>query len=252
MLFIGHGNPMNAIEENRFVQGWRKTIQSVPIPQAILCISAHWETKGTFVTAMPQPKTIHDFGGFPKQLFDTQYPAKGSPELAKLTQEIVKSVPVKLDHDWGLDHGSWSVLNVLYPKANIPVIQMSLDYSQSGQFHFNLAKELKSLREKGVLIIGSGNMVHNLGRIDWQNPNGGFDWANEANEGFKKMILAEEYSKLARITEISSAFKLAVPTPEHYNPLLYILGLKEKSEQIAFFNDNTVMGSLSMTSIKVE
>ena len=167
VLFLGHGSPMNAIEENEFVLGFKSVAQTLPQPQAILCISAHWFTKGTKVTAMEMPKTIHDFGGFPKALFDIQYPAKGSPELAKLTQQILQPTTVHLDHEWGLDHGAWSVIKHLYPEANIPVIQLSIDYTQSAQYHFDLAKQLQDLRNKGVLIIGSGNIVHNLRLVDF-------------------------------------------------------------------------------------
>ena len=163
ILFLGHGSPMNAIEENEFVQGFRNIGKEIQRPTAILIISAHWETRGTYVTAMDQPKTIHDFGGFPKELFDVQYPAPGSPELAKETQSLITSTTVGLDDKWGLDHGAWSVIKHLYPKADVPIIQMSLDYLQGPQYHYDLAKEIKSLREKGVLIVGSGNMVHNLG-----------------------------------------------------------------------------------------
>ncbi|MCB9195048.1 MAG: 4,5-DOPA dioxygenase extradiol, partial [Flavobacteriales bacterium] len=167
VLFLGHGSPMNAIEENEFVTGFRNAAKNIPTPKAILCISAHWETKGTYVTAMQNPRTIHDFGGFPKALFDVQYPAPGNPELAKETAKLITSTEVHFDQQWGLDHGAWSVIKHLYPKANIPVIQMSIDYTKSAQYHYDLAKQIKSLRNKGVLVIGSGNMVHNLGAVDW-------------------------------------------------------------------------------------
>ena len=192
VLFLGHGSPMNAIEENEFVAGFRNVGLTIPKPNAILCVSAHWETKGTFVTAMDKPNTIHDFGGFPKALFDVQYPAPGSPYLAGETKQIVKKTDVGLDYNWGLDHGAWSVIKHLYPKADVPVIQLSLDYEQSPQYHYDLAKELSMLRRKGVLIIGSGNMVHNLRMIAWDklNTDGfGFDWAIEASEKMKTMIL---------------------------------------------------------------
>jgi 4,5-DOPA dioxygenase extradiol len=251
LFFVGHGNPMNAIEENEFTKGWRSAANSSPKPNAILCISAHWETKGTYVTAMEKPRTIHDFGGFPKELFDVEYPAPGSPELAELAKNEIKSTDVGLDYNWGLDHGTWSVIKHFYPKADIPIIQLSLDYTKSAQYHYELASEMKNLREKGVMIVSSGNMVHNLRMVDWRNPNGGFDWANEANDGMKKLIFSENIAKLTDITSQGESFKLSVPTPEHYNPLMYILGLKEKDEEISFFNDKTVMGSLSMTSIKI-
>lgn len=249
LLFVGHGSPMNALEENQFVKGWRNIAQTIPRPKAILCISAHWETYGTLVTAMVKPRTIHDFGGFPQELYEVQYPAPGSPELADLTKNLVKSADVYPDQNWGLDHGCWSVIGRMYPDAGIPVVQLSLDHSRPGKYHLDLAKELKALRKLGILIIGSGNIVHNLRKIDWNNPGGGYDWAEEANAGFKKMIKSGEYDKLANVPEMSSAYKLAVPTPEHYNPLLYVLGLKEENEKIEFFNDEIVFGSISMTSL---
>ncbi|MEQ8424151.1 MAG: 4,5-DOPA dioxygenase extradiol, partial [Cyclobacteriaceae bacterium] len=184
-LFLGHGSPMNAIEENEFVRGWRHAGENLPKPSAVLCISAHWETEGTFVTAMDSPKTIHDFYGFPKSLFNVQYPAPGSPDLAIETKNTISSTEVELDYSWGLDHGSWSVVKHLYPNADVPVIQMSLDYTKPAYYHYALARELNVLRRKGVLIIGSGNMVHNLRIMDWNKPNEGFDWAQEANEKLK-------------------------------------------------------------------
>jgi 4,5-DOPA dioxygenase extradiol len=252
ILFIGHGSPMNAIEHNEFTAQWKKIAQNLPRPQAILCISAHWETKGTMVTAMENPKTIHDFGGFPKALFDVEYPAKGHPALAQNIQNIVTNEKIELDTQWGLDHGSWSVISVMYPKADIPVLQLSLDYTKNANSHFELAKQLKSLRKKGVLIIGSGNMVHNLRLLDWHNPNKGFDWAIEANDGLKKMITNEDYKNLLNIENVSKAYQLAIPTTDHYHPLLYIMGLKESNENITFFNDKTVMGSISMTSFIIQ
>lgn len=252
ILFIGHGNPMNAIEENEFVYGWRKMIEGISKPKLILCISAHWNTKGTFVTAMENPKTIHDFGGFPPQLYATQYNASGSREFAQHIKNLVTKTNIQLDYDdWGLDHGCWSVVKQMYPLADVPVIQLSIDYTKPFSFHFDLAKELISLRNKGVLIIGSGNMVHNLRKVDWGNENSGYDWAIEANNGFKSMIINEDYNNLVKINDLSSAFQLAVPTPDHYIPLLYTLGLKEKDEPIVFYNDAVVMGSLSMTSLKI-
>jgi 4,5-DOPA dioxygenase extradiol len=193
VLFLGHGSPMNAIEENEFVQGFRTVAREIPRPAAVLVISAHWETNGTYITAMDSPKTIHDFSGFPKELFEVQYPAPGSPELAKETKDLIKTTDAGLDDKWGLDHGAWSVVKHMYPKADIPVIELSLDYRQSPQFHFDLAKELAPLRHKGVLIIGSGNMVHNLRMVDWRKLNEidyGFDWALEASDKMKKYILS--------------------------------------------------------------
>lgn len=251
VLFLGHGSPMNAIEENEFVTGFRNIGKEVPKPAAVLCISAHWETKGTFVTAMEHPPTIHDFGGFPQALFDVQYPAPGSPALAQETKELVKKVAVGLDQQWGLDHGAWSVIKHLYPAADVPVIQMSLDYTSTPQQHYALAKELAALRRKGVLIVGSGNMVHNLRVIDWRNPRGGYDWAVAANDTLKKLITNNDHQSLIKYNGLGREMALSVPTPEHYLPLLYTLGLKEENEQLSFFNDKTVMGSISMTSFKI-
>jgi 4,5-DOPA dioxygenase extradiol len=255
VLFLGHGSPMNAIEENEFVKGFRNSVKGIPKPAAILCISAHWETKGTFVTAMQKPSTIHDFGGFPKALFDVQYPAPGSPELAQLTKSIVKKTTIGLDEKWGLDHGAWSVIKHMYPLADVPIIQMSLDYYQTPQYHYELAKELAVLRAKGVLIIGSGNMVHNLGMIAWDKMNAdnfAFDWAAEANDKMKKFILANDHKSLINFRSQGKAFDLAIPSPEHYLPLIYTLALKEENEKISFFNDKAVAGSLTMTSVKID
>lgn len=255
VLFIGHGSPMNAIEENDFVNTWRDLGKTLPRPNAILVISAHWETSGTQVTAMERPRTIHDFGGFPKALFDVQYPAPGSPELAHEVKSIVKSTDILLDQKWGLDHGAWSIVNRLYPNADVPVIQMSLDYYQTPAYHFNLAKELASLRHKGVLIIGSGNMVHNLRMVAWDKLNAdayGYDWALEANEKMKQFILSGDHMSMVNFRNQGRAFDLAIPSPEHFIPSLYALGLKGENEKIDFFNDKAVAGSLTMTSFKIE
>lgn len=250
-LFVGHGNPMNAIETNEFSNEWKILSGELPRPKAILCISAHWETKGTYVTAMEKPQTIHDFGGFPQALFDVQYPAPGSPELADETKNIVTTTTVGLDEKWGLDHGAWSVIRVMYPGASIPVIQLSLDYYQNPQYHYDLAKELAALRQKGVLIIGSGNMVHNLRAVDWSKPNQGFDWAIEANSKFKKLILDNDHKQLINYKSLGREVELSVPTPEHFLPLLYTLALKTENEEVSFFNDKCVMGSLNMTSVRI-
>jgi 4,5-DOPA dioxygenase extradiol len=255
VLFLGHGSPMNAIEENQFVAGFRNISKGIPKPNAILCISAHWETRGTQVTAMKVPPTIHDFGGFPKELFDVQYPAPGSPELATEVKGLIQKTPVVLDEKWGLDHGCWSVVKHLYPKADIPIIQMSLDYYQSAQFHYDLAKELAPLRHRGILILGSGNIVHNLGKVAWDKleaPEYGYDWALEADATMKKYILSGNHAPLINYKDQGSAFNLAIPTPDHFLPLLYALGLKENAEKITIFNDKLVGGSLSMTSVKID
>ena len=254
VLFLGHGSPMNAIEENEFVAGFRNIGKEIEKPNAILCISAHWETKGTFVTAMEAPRTIHDFGGFPKELFEVQYPASGSPELAQETKRIITQTEIGLDDKWGLDHGAWSVIRHMYPDADVPVIQMSLDYSKPPQFHYELAKELTSLRQKGVLIVGSGNMVHNLRKMDWNKLNEvyyAYDWAKEANETMKEYIINGDHQPLINYSSQGRAFDLAIPTPEHYLPLLYVLALKDETEEVKLFNDKAVAGSISMTSLKI-
>jgi 4,5-DOPA dioxygenase extradiol len=237
VLFLGHGSPMNAIQENEFAKGWQSAGKSLPKPNAILCISAHWETRGTFVTTMERPQTIHDFGGFPEELFAVQYPAPGSPELARETKNIIKKTEVGLDEKWGLDHGAWSVIKHLYPNADVPVVQMSLDYSQGPKYHYELAKELSALRKKGVLIIGSGNMVHNLRMIDWNHPESGFDWALEANSKLKNLISSGDHNSVMQYASLGKSLQLAVPSPEHFLPLIYTLGLKGPKEKISFFND---------------
>ncbi|NWJ52213.1 MAG: 4,5-DOPA dioxygenase extradiol [Bacteroidetes bacterium] len=253
VLFLGHGSPMNAIEENEFVTGFRNIGKEIPRPNAILCISAHWETKGTYVTAMESPRTIHDFGGFPKALFDVQYPAPGSPELAKETQQIIQKTAVGLDQKWGLDHGCWSVVKHLYPTANVPIIEMSLDYSLTPQSHYELAQELASLRNRGVLIVGSGNIIHNLRLVAWDKLSSiyGYDWAKEANERMNGYILNGDYQSLINFQSQGKAFDLAIPSPDHFLPLLYTLALKEGDEKMSLFNDKIVAGSLSMTSLKI-
>ncbi|WP_026713570.1 4,5-DOPA-extradiol-dioxygenase [Flavobacterium daejeonense] len=254
VLFLGHGSPMNAIEENQFVAGFRNLAKTLPQPNAILCISAHWFTRGTKVTAMEMPRTIHDFGGFPKELFAVQYPAQGSPELAQSTKELLLPTEVELDYEWGLDHGAWSVIRHLYPDANVPVIQLSIDYSKPAQYHFELAQKLSDLRHKGILIVGSGNIVHNLRLVDFYNmdvDNYGFDWAIEAREKVNSYLLDGNFQALIDYEKQGSALQLAVPTPDHYLPLIYTLGLKEKQEELSLFNDKLLAGSLSMTSVKI-
>jgi 4,5-DOPA dioxygenase extradiol len=254
VLFVGHGSPMNAIEDNEFVLSWKELGKSIPRPKAILCISAHWETTGTQVTAMQRPPTIHDFGGFPPELYNVQYPAPGNPELAYEVKRIVTSANIELDENWGLDHGAWSVIRNIYPGSDVPVIEMSLDWHLTPRSHYDLAKELAPLRKSGVLIIGSGNIVHNLRMIAWDHvnePDYGFDWALRANEMFKNLISNNNHKDLINYSGLGKEVQMAVPTPDHYLPLLYSLALKEENENISFFNDKTVMGSLSMTSIMI-
>ena len=254
VLFVGHGSPMYVIEENEFTETWKKLGETIPKPKSIICISAHWETRGTHVTAMQTPQTIHDFGGFPSELYEIQYPAPGNPELAKEAIKAITGTQVQADEKWGLDHGTWSFIRRMYPKAEIPVIQMSLDYNKSPKEHYELAKELASFRDKGVLIIGSGNIVHNLRKVAWDKPDYeeyGFDWALEANEILKKLIVADDHKKLIDYDLLGREVQMAVPTPDHYLPLLYALALKNGNEELSFFNDKAVMGSLTMTSLKI-
>ena len=254
LLFLGHGSPMNAIEENEFVAGFRNVAKTLPKPTAIICVSAHWFTNGTKVTAMKMPQTVHDFGGFPKALYEVQYPAKGNPELAEVTKDLLLPTIVELDEKWGLDHGAWSVLKHLYPNADIPVIQLSIDYTKPAQYHFELAQKLTKLRDKGILIIGSGNIVHNLGLVDFHNfhkDDYGFDWAIEARSTFNHYLLNGDFQSLIDYQKESRAIKLAIPTPDHYLPLIYTLGLKQKNEELSLFNDKLLAGSLSMTSVRI-
>ncbi|WP_423130021.1 4,5-DOPA dioxygenase extradiol [Gaoshiqia sp. Z1-71] len=253
VLFLGHGSPMNAIEENEFVRGFRNISLEIETPKAIMVVSAHWETKGTQVTAMESPKTIHDFGGFPKALYEIQYPAPGKPQLANEVKGLAKSAEIAFDEKWGLDHGAWTVIRHMYPRANIPVIQLSLDYFKNPQQHYELARELYTLRHKGILIVGSGNMVHNLGMVHWQklNENYGYDWAIEANEKMKKFISEGNHKELVNFSKQGKAFELAIPTPDHYLPLLYALALQDQKDEITIFNDEPVGGSLTMTSVKI-
>jgi 4,5-DOPA dioxygenase extradiol len=254
VLFIGHGSPMNALQDNEFVRGFKNISKSLPRPAAILCISAHWYVKGTMVTAMEMPRTIHDFYGFPEELYRQQYLAKGDPALADETSQLLKPTEVELDEDWGLDHGTWTILKHMYPDADIPVLQLSIDYTRSSEYHFELAGRLASLRDKGVLIIGSGNIIHNLRLVDFQNmhrDNYGFDWAVEAREILNRHILEGNYRPLLAHQDLGRSIQLAVPTPDHYLPLIYTLGLKQAREQIELFNDKLLAGSLSMTSLKI-
>lgn len=253
VLFVGHGSPMNAIEENVFVQGFRRVAMEIPKPQAILVVSAHWETRGTQVTAMPKPRTIHDFGGFPRELYEQQYPAPGSPELANETKQLIHSNTVTLDHSWGLDHGAWTVVKHMYPNADIPVIELSLDRTLQPERHYAMAKELSALRDKGVLIIGSGNMVHNLRLVAWDKINEpfAFEWAQEASDKMKQAIRSGDHRLLIDFHKQGTAFDLAINSAEHFLPLLYTLGLQGKDEGVTLFNDAPLAGSLTMTSVKV-
>jgi 4,5-DOPA dioxygenase extradiol len=252
VLFIGHGSPMNGIEDNEFSNRWKKLAKEIPVPKAVVVVSAHWLTRGTRITSMNFPKTIHDFSGFPKELFNVQYNAPGSPSLAVETKALVHSTDVELDHDWGLDHGTWTIIRHMYPEANIPVLQLSIDYTKGPKYHYELAKELTELRKKGILLVGSGNMVHNLKMISWEMiEGGGYDWANSMNDKFKNLISEHNHEALIHYSQLGREATLAIPTPEHYLPLLYTLGLQNKQEDVSFFNDKAVGGSLTMTSVKI-
>lgn len=254
VLFVGHGSPMNALEENRYTKQWKEITTKVHKPTAIICISAHWLTNGSFITAVDKPSTIHDFGGFPQALFDVQYPAPGFPELAKETALLFPENMVHTDEEWGLDHGTWSILKHMYPLADVPVLQLSIDYRKPASYHFEMAQYLQKLRRKGVLIVGSGNMVHNLGMIAWDKmnePDYGYDWALETNEVMKKKILDRDFKALMDYQALGAGAKLAIPTPDHYYPLMYALGLTQKEEELTIFNDYAVAGSLTMTSVGI-
>ena len=255
ILFIGHGNPMNAIEDNAYAREWVALGGALPKPKAILCISAHWETWGTAVTAMRQPRTIHDFGGFPEELYAVQYPAVGDTQLAERIKKLVRSREISLNQDWGLDHGCWSVLKRMYPQADVPVVQFSLDYTQPAHEHYNLGGELSDLRKEGVLILGSGNIVHNLREIvlvngDFNKPFG-FEWAVDAGNTLKRLILENRHAELAAYPALSDEVRMAIPSPEHFLPLLYVLAAKQPDDRIALFNDEMLAGSLSMTSLLI-
>ncbi len=251
LLFIGHGNPMNAIEENEFSHGWSAIARELPQPAAVLCVSAHWQTEGSFVTGAEKPRTIHDFYGFPDALFAVEYPAPGHPVLAQETRNLITDTSVNLDSSWGFDHGCWSVLKAMYPRADVPVVQLSLDMTRPPSWHYAIGRELGRLRSKGILIIGSGDIVHNLRMLDWENPEGEFDWAREMNETFKDAILRNDHRALIDYPSYGKGAALAVPTPDHYLPLLYVLALKQPDEEVRFFNDRVVLGSLSMTSLRI-
>ena len=245
-LFVGHGSPMNAIEENSYTEQWERLGSSLPRPEAILSVSAHWYTRGTRITDAPEPRIIYDMYGFPKALYQVQYPAPGQPELAHRIKELL-SVPVLIDNEWGCDHGTWSVLCRVYPKADIPVLQLSIDGTMPGEFHYQIGQELAALREEGIMILGSGNVVHNLSRIDWSREDG-FDWAQEFDDHVHQCIQDRNHQDLIQWKKHGKSAEAAVPAPDHYLPLLYVLGASSEEDQIQVFNRSCLMGSLSMTS----
>lgn len=249
VLFVGHGNPMNAITDNSYRREWQQLGQKLPLPRAVLCVSAHWLTRGTAVTMMDHPRTIHDFGGFPDELYRQQYPAPGAVAEAKSTIEKVKSVVIREDFEWGLDHGAWSVLKSMYPQADVPVYQLSIDYGKPAGYHYNLARELAFLRNRGVLIVASGNVVHNLGMVKWRGETAPYDWALEFDDLVKKSIETHNDQTLVEYHQAGRIASLAHPTNDHYLPLMYVLGVREKDEDFWFFNDSFDMGSISMRSV---
>lgn len=251
-LFIGHGSPMNAITDNPYARAWRELGKTLPRPQAILAISAHFYTRGTFVTAMEQPETIHDFGGFPDELFAAQYPAPGSPALAARVAELLAPLPVGLDSDgWGLDHGTWSILMHMYPAADIPVVQLSMDATKPPQHHYDVGRLLRPLRDEGVLIVASGNIVHNLGRLNWNDENGATDWAERFDTNVTELIGQANWPSLIDYQSLGIDALQSVPTPEHYLPLLYVLALKEGNEGASYPTRGFNYGALSMRSVQV-
>ncbi|MDP3859350.1 MAG: 4,5-DOPA dioxygenase extradiol [Stagnimonas sp.] len=248
-VFIGHGSPMNALERNRYTEAWRALGAALPKPQAVLCISAHWLTRGLAVTAMAGPRTIHDFGGFPRELSALQYPAPGDAVLAARVAELLAPTRVAQDLSWGLDHGAWSVLVHLFPQADVPVVQLSLDANQPAGFHYALGQRLSALRDEGVLILGSGNVVHNLGRIDWSG--GAYDWATRFNDWARARIERDEHAALLAWQAQGEDARLAVPTPEHYWPLLPVLGAQRAGESAQLLSDGVEMGSIGMLALRV-
>ncbi len=251
-IFFGHGNPMNAIQTNGYTKAWAEIGRSIPKPKGILCISAHWYISELAVTAMAEPRTIHDFGGFPKELFDVEYPAPGSPGLAARVEELLEGEVAMDTSQWGLDHGTWSVLCHVFPDADIPVVQLSIDRRHTPKWHYDFARKLDPLRDEGVLIVGSGNLVHNLRLFLWGSESAEpFDWALRFDKTGRDLILADVHESLIDYPSLGNDAMLSVPTPEHYLPLLYVLALKRKSDKITFPVSGFDGGAISMTSVRV-
>jgi len=251
-IFFGHGNPMNALLVNEYTRAWAKMGEEVPRPRAVLCVSAHWYVPGTFVTAMPAPRTIHDFGGFPRQLYEVTYPAPGDPALALRVRELLAPTPVGLDESWGLDHGAWSVLCHAFPESDVPVLQLSIDETQSAAFHYEAGKRLSALRDEGVLIVGSGNLVHNLHAYAWgRHPVEPFDWAVRFEARARELLSARDHAPLIEYETLGRDARLAVPTPDHYLPLLYVIALQREADPIRFPVEGVDGGSISMLSIQI-
>lgn len=248
-IFFGHGSPMNALEHNRYTDAWRRVGTSLPQPKAILAVSAHWYLRGTAVTAMDRPRTIHDFGGFPRELFEVHYPAPGSPALAERVRELLVPTAVAPDMDWGLDHGTWSVLAHVFPIADVPVVQLSLDATLAPREHYELARRLAPLRDEGILIVGSGNVVHNLGRIQWAEDASPYDWAMRFNTCVCEALLARDHATLIDYPALGADARLSVPTPEHYLPLLYVIAQQTDRDTLSLPVDGIELGSISMLSV---
>ena len=251
-IFFGHGNPLNALASNAYTEAWRQIVIETPRPRAILSISAHWYVPETGVTISTAPRTIHDFGGFPQELYRVQYPAPGDPALARRIQKILSPLEVTLDDAWGLDHGTWSVLKHVYPRADIPVVQLSIDETRPASLHFEIGQKLAPLREEGVLIVGSGNLVHNLHAYAWgrhsQEP---YDWAVRFEDTAKNMMMANEVKPLVNYEVLGPEAALSIPTPDHYLPLLYVLGARQEGEPIRFPVQGVDGGSISMLAVQV-
>lgn len=250
-LFVGHGSPMNGVEDNPFSRGWETLGATLPRPHAILAISAHWLTQGSAVHVVASPRTIHDFWGFPEELYRMTYPAPGAPAIASATRALVTKKELREDREWGIDHGTWIVLARMYPKADIPVFQLSLDVSMNHQEHYALGKALRALREYGVLIMGSGNIVHNLGRIDFFAREHAFPWAEEFDNDAKTRILLRDHDALIHYEQLGESARLSIPTPDHYWPLLYILGVADDNEPVSFPIEGLDLGSISMRSVLI-
>ena len=250
-VFFGHGSPMNTLARNQYTEAWRKIGAAVPRPSAILAISAHWYIGGTAVTAMQAPQTVHDFGGFPQALFDFQYPAPGSPALAQRVRDILAPLAVRADEEWGLDHGTWSVLAHVYPQAEIPVVQLSMDATQPAAFHYELGRRLAPLRDEGVLIVGSGNVVHNLGVLNWSDNAPAYDWATRFNDVVRDHLMRGDHLPLVDYQKLGTDARMSIPTPEHYLPLLCIMALQGKDEPLAVAVDGIQNASISMLSVVV-
>ena len=251
-IFVGHGSPMNSIRRNRWTQGWTSLGTSLPKPRAILAVSAHWYIPATMVTAMTHPRTIHDFGGFPQELYKIRYPAPGDPALAERVRDVLTAIPAQLDEEWGIDHGTWSVLYHIFPMADIPVVQLSIDRTKPPAFHYEIGKLLATLRDEGVLLLGSGNLVHNLQAYQWDRPDAeAFDWVTRFEERVRGLLEAGKDDQLIEYNAMGAGAKLSVPTPDHYLPLLYVLGSRRKGERVSFPVEGFDGGSISMLSMQI-